>query len=54
LNEFIEIKRRTTEQNKVKCQAAKEWIIAVNASGSFGAWEFKVLNDPKELFELVK
>ena len=51
---IVEIKGQTTEQDKAKWQAAKEWVVAVNASGGFGAWEFKVLDDPKNLFEVVK
>ena len=51
---LLEVKGQTTEQDKAKWQAAKEWIAAVNASGSFGTWEFKVLNDPKNLFEVVR
>lgn len=51
---ILEIKGQATEQDKAKWQAAKEWVVAVNASGSFGAWEFKVLDDPKNLFEVVR
>ena len=51
---ILEIKGQITEQDKAKWQAAKEWVNAVNANGSFGTWEFKVLDDPKNLFEVVK
>ena len=51
---ILEIKGQTTEQDKAKWQAAKEWVNAVNANGSFGTWEFKVLDDPKNLFEVVR
>ncbi len=51
---LLEVKGETTDQDKAKWQATKEWVIAVNADGSFGAWEFKVLDDPKDLFEIVK
>ena len=27
---------------------------AVNADGNFGRWDFKVLDDPKNLFEVIK
>ncbi|MBI5875760.1 MAG: DEAD/DEAH box helicase family protein [Deltaproteobacteria bacterium] len=51
---ILEIKGQTIEQDKAKWQAAKEWVNAVNANGSFGTWEFKVLDDPKNLFEVVR
>ena len=50
---ILEIKGQITDQDKAKWQAAKEWVNAVNVNGSFGTWEFKVLDDPKELFEVV-
>jgi type III restriction enzyme len=51
---ILEIKGQITDQDKAKWKAAGEWVVAVNASGSFGTWEFKVLDDPKDLFEIVK
>ena len=51
---ILEIKGQITDQDKAKWQSAKEWVVAVNASGSFGAWEFKVLDDPKNLFQVVR
>lgn len=51
---ILEIKGRKTDQDKAKWQAAGEWIVAVNASGNFGAWEFKVLDNPRDLFDVVK
>jgi type III restriction enzyme len=51
---ILEVKGQTTEQDKAKWQAAKEWVTAVNIDGNFGMWEFKVLDDPKNLFEIVK
>ncbi|MBI5097828.1 MAG: DEAD/DEAH box helicase family protein [Nitrospirae bacterium] len=51
---ILEIKGQTTDQDKAKWQAAREWVDAVNVNGSFGTWEFKVLDDPKNLFEVVK
>ncbi|MEW6615327.1 MAG: BPTD_3080 family restriction endonuclease [Thermodesulfobacteriota bacterium] len=53
-NLILEVKGQTTEQDKAKWQAAKEWVNAVNADGRFGKWEFKVLDDPKNIFEIVK
>lgn len=51
---ILEVKGQTKEQDKAKWQAAKEWAEAVNANGNFGKWEFKVLEDLKDLFEVVK
>ncbi len=51
---IFEVKGQTTEVDKAKWQAAKEWVNAVNASSNFGMWEFKVLTDPKDIFEVVK
>ncbi len=51
---ILEVKGQATERDKVKWQAAKEWIKAVNANGNFGEWEFKVLDDLKNLFDVVK
>ena len=50
---IIEVKGQTKEQDKSKWQAAKEWVAAVNADGKFGKWEFKVLDDPKNIFDVV-
>ena len=47
------MKGQTKEQDKSKWQAAKEWVAAVNADGKFGKWEFKVLDDPKNIFDIV-
>ncbi|HOW59345.1 MAG TPA: DEAD/DEAH box helicase family protein [Candidatus Omnitrophota bacterium] len=51
---ILEVKGQTTEQDKAKWQATKEWINAVNVDGRFGTWEFKVLDDPKNLFDVVR
>lgn len=51
---ILEVKGQMTEQDKAKWQAAREWVAAVSASGQFGTWEFKVLDDPKNLFEIVR
>jgi type III restriction enzyme len=51
---ILEIKGQIKEQDKAKWQAATEWVSAVNADGNFGTWEFKVLDDPKNLFEVVR
>lgn len=51
---LLEVKGQKTEQDKAKWAAAEEWVRAVNAEGNFGTWEFKALEDPKDLFEVVK
>lgn len=51
---ILEIKGQATEKDNAKWLAAREWVNAVNATGNFGTWEFKVLEDPKDLFEIVK
>ncbi|MBI3289862.1 DEAD/DEAH box helicase family protein [Candidatus Microgenomates bacterium] len=51
---ILEVKGKLTDQDKAKWAAAEEWVKAVNANGNFGTWEFKVLKDPKDLFETVK
>jgi type III restriction enzyme len=51
---ILEVKGQITDQDKAKWQAAKEWVAGVNASGKFGQWEFKVLDDPKNVFEAVR
>ena len=51
---IVEVKGRTKEQDQAKWAAAKEWVRAVNASKKFGTWEFKVLDDLKNIFEVIK
>jgi type III restriction enzyme len=51
---ILEVKGQIKEQDKAKWAAAEEWVRAVNVDGNFGHWEFKVLDDPKDLFDLVK
>jgi type III restriction enzyme len=53
-NLVLEVKGQTTDQDKVKWQAIREWVDAVNTDGGFGKWAFCVLDDPKNLFEVVK
>ncbi|MDO8425592.1 MAG: hypothetical protein Q7T01_03715 [bacterium] len=48
------MKEQVRDQDKAKWAAAEEWIQAVNNDGNFGIWEFKVLDDPKKLFDVVK
>lgn len=51
---ILEVKGQEKEQDRAKWAAAEEWVQAVNSNGSFGTWEFAVLKDPKDLFELVR
>lgn len=50
---ILEVKGQEKEQDKAKWNAAREWIQAVNSNGGFGVWEFKILKDPKDLFNTV-
>lgn len=50
---IMEVKGQKKEQDKAKWSAAEEWVRAVNAHGGFGKWEFKALEDPKDIFKLV-
>lgn len=51
---IVEVKGQETEQDRAKWAAALEWVRAVNLNGNFGIWDFKVLTDPKDVFEVVK
>lgn len=50
---ILEVKGQVTEQDKAKWVAVREWVSAVNAAGNFGTWEFKVLDDPMNVFDVV-
>lgn len=50
---ILEIKGQTKDQDKAKWAAANDWVRAVNTNGNFGTWEFKVLTDPKDLFDIL-
>lgn len=51
---ILEIKGQTTEKDKAKWQAAKEWVDAVNIHGAFGSWKFAVLDDLRNLFDVIR
>ena len=51
---LLEVKGQKTDQDEAKWAAAQEWVRAVNLNGNFGTWEFKTLEDPKDVFEIVK
>ncbi|MFA5857990.1 MAG: DEAD/DEAH box helicase family protein [Elusimicrobiota bacterium] len=50
---ILEVKGQIVDKDKAKWQSAKEWIKAVNLHGDFGTWRFAVLEDPKELFDII-
>lgn len=51
---ILEVKGQETDQDKIKYNAAQEWIRAVNSEESFGTWDFRVMKDTKDLFDLVR
>lgn len=51
---IVEIKGKERASDKFKWQAAKEWVEAVNETKKFGHWEFHVIKDQKEFFEILK
>lgn len=50
---ILEVKGQKTEQDEAKWVAAREWIRAVNLSGNFGTWDFRAIEKPKDLFDVV-
>jgi type III restriction enzyme len=54
----LEIKGMETEQDRVKHQAGRRWMEAVNNWGKLGKWDFHMCKDPqmlgRELGYLVK
>lgn len=50
---LIEVKGQKTDKDKAKWASAQEWIDAVNVANKFGRWEFKVLENPDDIFEVV-
>ncbi|MDP2705497.1 MAG: DEAD/DEAH box helicase family protein [bacterium] len=51
---ILEVKGQKTDQDDAKWAAAQEWVRAVNLNGNFGNWEFKTLEKPGDIFEVVK
>jgi type III restriction enzyme len=51
---LVEVKGQKTDKDKAKWAAAEEWVKAVNNTGKFGAWEFKVLEKPDDIFEVIE
>jgi type III restriction enzyme len=38
---------------EVKAAAARRWVAAVNADGSFGEWRYEIAHDPNHITELL-
>ena len=45
---IMEVKGRPDPLEQVKAEAARRWVAAVNAEGSFGRWGYAIVRDPKE------
>ena len=50
---ILEVKGRPDPLEQVKAAAARRWVAAVNAEGSFGRWGYAILRDPKDTAETV-
>ncbi len=44
---IMEVKGRPDPLEQVKAAAARRWVAAVNAEGSFGQWDYTIVRDPK-------
>ena len=51
---ILEVKGQVKEQDQAKWAAAKEWVEAVNLNGNFGKWGFAVMEEPRDLFSVIK
>lgn len=49
----LEIKGIDSEQNKVKRDALKEWVRAVNEDGGFGYWACDVAFNPSDVHDII-
>jgi len=38
----------------VKAQAAKRWVAAVNADGTYGRWHYAIVTRPAEIPEVLR
>ena len=41
------------ELEQVKAQAAKRWVDAVNADGSYGMWKYEIARKPEEVSKKI-
>lgn len=51
---ILEVKGQKDAQDEAKWLATEEWVKGVNAHGSFGNWEFNVIEKLEDLYEVVK
>jgi len=51
---ILEVKGRPDPLEQVKREAARRWVDAVNAEGSFGRWGVATVRDPKETAAVVE
>ena len=51
---ILEIKGWETEEDRVKHEAARRWVDAVNTWGQMGRWVFHVCRDPQGLAAQLK
>jgi type III restriction enzyme len=51
---ILEVKGRPDVIEQTKAEAARRWIAAVNAEGSFGRWGYAIVRDPKETVAVVE
>jgi type III restriction enzyme len=50
---IVEVKGRPDPLEQVKAAAARRWVAAVNAEGSFGRWGYTTVRDPARTHEAV-
>ena len=50
---IVEVKGQEDQQDKVKWDYLVEWVQAVNEYGGFGKWDWKVVNEPQKILEIL-
>lgn len=50
----LEVKGQNTERDRIKREALREWIEAVNADGRFGRWACDVSYQPGDVLDIVR
>lgn len=51
---ILEVKGRPDDDESVKAAAARRWVAAVTAEGSFGRWGYEIVRDPKATLAAVE
>lgn len=51
---ILEVKGMDTQKDKTKRRFLGEWVIAVNAHGGFGKWQWTVSKHPKDVSGLIE